>query len=735
MIEQWFVKEVKQLLDNHHRLVITDVKGEGAFLLSLLPTNRMTVLTANNKEQELQARLDAERKDRERNIVFYTTIAKRKLTQLQEYATTCGCIVLDDFEAYLKGMIFRELGIHPMVDGHVLVLAAKMDRGKDEKWWRGIVQGNINPLKAGELIRTFLKSPKKYKQETDEDVYRIMQEEACRMTGKPNTSQAPEMLAREFMFLLFDKLLDRSISEELQNLYYAMVDSIEMEDSVQEYVDAYKIPSSVNPFISHADHPFKAVDDIMFRRLSEMLKAGKQYDVVDEYISRRIASTKAKQWKASWLKDLLTLLRFNIGSPHLLTSLDDFAKYYRDTFAPIDTAMRRLYVAWLNEPDVLRPVQEYYEQRNNTMLNAWYQLIENYSQTQQGLIEKFFSQSQGRTAVIVCDGLRLEMAEAIVQRKFPNDVKIDRDTAWSKLPSVTPNGMSALYGLTSPKEDSTAKRQNSLKSILPDVEIMPLSSLNQHVTAERLVLTYGDIDNIGEHKQLAGLADISSYEQGLYEKILALLRMGYSNVWLTTDHGYVITGILDEADKQPVPRGTTADERFLTAIDPISDKSMIERSDDWLKGSYQYYAKSDKPFKTRGEYGYAHGGLTPQECLIPRYRFSQEGEQIGLQVLISNKLNLKSVTGQFFNVCLKGIGNEGCLFETERKVQMLFYDASGKEINRSNIIKVKAGEETSMEYNVNADSMKVVVIDALTTAQLDSCDIIKSSSRDMGGLF
>ena len=327
------------------------------------------------------------------------------------------------------------------------------------------------------------------------------------------------------------------------------------------------------------------------------------------------------------------------------------------------------------------------------------------------------------------------MAEAIAKRKFPNDVKINRDTAWSKLPSVTPNGMSALYGLISPKEDSTIKRQTSLKATIPDVEILSLSSLNQHVIAERLVLTYGDIDNIGEHKQLAGLSDISNYEQGLYEKILVLLRMGYSNVWLTTDHGYVITGILDEADKQPVPSGTSAEERFATATDPITDKSLIERADDWLKGSYQYYAQTDKPFKTRGKYGYAHGGLTPQECLIPRYCFSQEEEQIGMQVLISNKLNLKSVTGQFFNVCLKGVGNNNSLFEAERRVQMLFYDASGKEINRSNIIKVKTGEETSQEYSVSSDRMKLVVVDALTTAQLDSCDIIKSSSRDMGGLF
>ena len=735
MIEQWFVKEVKQLLDEHHRLVITDTKGEGAFLLTLLPTNRMIVLTANNQREELQARLDAERNDREKNIVFYTTIPKRKLTQLQEYATTCGCVVLDDMEAYLKAMLFRELGLHSMVDGRALIIAAKMGKGKDENWWRGVALGHINPLKPDKMILDFLKAPRRYKQETDKEIFRLMQEEACRITGKPNTPQAPEVLAKEIVCTIFDRLVDGTVDEELLTLYYSMVDSTELEETLHEYVDAYQIQPTINPFNCHPDHPFVAVDTMMFRQLSKMLNTGQPYSMAEYYIERRITSTKAKHFKATWLKDVMTLLKFNIGSPHLVTSLDDFAVYYKDTFAPVDTAMRRLYVAWLNETDVLRPVQEYYEQRNRMMLNVWYQLVADYSQTQQGLIAKCFANSQGRTAVIACDGLRLEMAEAIVRRKMPKGIKVSRDTAWSKLPSVTPNGMSALFGLSSAKEDSSAKRQLALRTDVPDVDIMQMSALNQHVTAEKLVLLYGDIDNIGEHKQLAGLEDITGYEQGLYEKILVLIHMGYNHVWLTTDHGYVITGILDEADKQTVPNGGTAEERFVTSTDPIKESSLIERTDDWLAGTYQYYAQTDKPFKTRGKYGYSHGGLTPQECIIPQYHFTQEGEQIGMKVVVTNKMNLKAVTGQFFNVSLKGVGNDENIFEAERRVQLLFYNERGQEISRSNIIKVKAGVETSQEFSINADRMKMVVVDAVTTAQLDSCDIVKSSSRDMGGLF
>jgi hypothetical protein len=396
--------------------------------------------------------------------------------------------------------------------------------------------------------------------------------------------------------------------------------------------------------------------------------------------------------------------------------------------------MRRIYVEWQNEPDVLRPVQEYYEMQNKLMLDAWFGLTDHYEQTQQGLLKKMFDQGRNKTAVIVCDGLRLEMAEAIAKRKFHSGISIEKTTAWSKLPSVTPNGMSALYGLPSAIGESTAKRQAALKQDVPDVEIMPLDKLNNSVTASKLVLTYGNIDEIGETLQMAGLAEISGYEEKLYASIQQLLRMGYNDVFLTTDHGYVITGILDEADKVPAPAGASIDERFAVSTYPLQC-GLIERNDVWTNGSYQYYAQTDKPFRTRGKYGYAHGGMTPQECLIPTYHFAEKNVKMGLKVSISNKTELNAVTGQFYTIKLAGTGDMNNMFESERKVQLLFYREDGSEDSKSSIINIKADAVLDFENTMNASQLKVVVIDARTTEQLDVCVIKKSVSRDIDDLF
>ncbi|EJW96541.1 PglZ domain-containing protein, partial [gut metagenome] len=249
------------------------------------------------------------------------------------------------------------------------------------------------------------------------------------------------------------------------------------------------------------------------------------------------------------------------------------------------------------------------------LYDKWFSLSDQYHSTQQGLVVNALSQS-GKIAVIVGDGLRLEIADAVA-----NEIseKVNRDLAFSSLPSVTECGMSALYGCDM-VETSAQVRFAHLKEQVPALDVIILDNLNESVTAEKLLLTFGDIDQVGEKKQLAGLKDISGYHVLLAEKIKQLLAMGYNKVYLTTDHGFVITGLLDEADKIPVPSMTDfkVDERFLLSNDRF-DSAFIEKN-GWNMGyAYLYFAPTDKPFVSRGAYGYAHGGLTPQECIIPYY--------------------------------------------------------------------------------------------------------------------
>ena len=733
MIETWFPDNVREKIKNHHRLVITDARGDGEFLLNYLP-RRYKIIKVKTSADEVSARITAERDFVDKNVIFYTHIPQNRLSLLQEYAKTCGCIVLDDMESYLKNLLFSNLKIHSQVAADTLITAAKLGKGKDENWWTGVAQGIINPMDIKSLLLEFLAKPDDFSREQDESVYEQLRLEVCRLTNRPCTQQQPRVFATEVMNSIFDALVKKQISEPLLDLYYSMADSAEMRDHLNEYIQNYSINEDVSPFCAHKDHPFIELDKKCFRLLSNSITVHGDIQPYISYFEGRLASQKAKTYKPGWLQHVVTLLNFEVGNPNQIDNLDSFADYYKSTFAPLDTAMRHLYVQWLNEPSIIRPVQELYENNNKTMLDAWFDLADGYVPTQRGLLKTLFANSSGRTAIIVCDGLRLEMAESIAKFKYNSGIHIRRETAWSAVPSVTPNGMSALYDLPSPVVDSITKRHSELKKSVHDVEIIQLSAFNSSVTAEHLVLLYGDIDHIGEAKQLAGLADIANYEVELHTKITELLRCGYQNVYITTDHGFVITGLLEEADKIVAPSSTSVDERFVTSESSVAYGSFIERHDTWTNGTYQYYAKTDKPFRTRGAYGYSHGGLTPQECLIPVYQFYQDIAQNELKVKIGNKAELSNVTGQFYKIKLLGIG-DGSIFEHARKVKLLFYKEDGSKVGESTILNVVVDATTETENELNISPIKVVVVDAITTAQLDTCIIKKSSSRDLGDLF
>ena len=88
-----------------------------------------------------------------------------------------------------------------------------------------------------------------------------------------------------------------------------------------------------------------------------------------------------------------------------------------------------------------------------------------------------------------------------------------------------------------------------------------------------------------------------------------------------------------------------------------------------------------------------------------------------------------------FSVKLKGAGKEGDTFESERKIVLQLF-TNGKLIPSSPIITLKAKQTMSLEFPFgDKEAFTVVIIDALSTKQLDSCEIKKGNFRDLGGLL
>lgn len=733
MIGIWFKEDVNRILAEHRYVVVTDANGEGEFLLKYLP-EEVKRLTISNEYDEIEAKYLAESEYSDRPVLFYTKAKAGQLTFMQEYVQTSGLLVLDDMEAYIKQKLFAAAEKNTSLSKDKLLLAAKLSDGKNINWWLSVADGIVEPLKIDDWLLNFLYAPSTTRKEMDDTVWNVFCEEVYRLIDKPQTEQPADILAQQVVNVIFEKLIDNSIDGVLLDVYYQWADSTEKAETLRKYVDNFTLSADIEPLKTNPNHPFLLLDQRVMKLLSDEMKFHQSTSNVVSFIKQRTKSKKAKAFKPQWLESVLLLSTFTVENLNSVSSFDEMAKYYSKSFAKLDTAMRKIFVAWLNDQETLRPLQEHYTNLNKELLAHWYALNDTYTPSQFNIVVDALAENK-RTAVIVCDGLRLEIAESIVSGITDKNVKIERNTAFAELPSVTENGMSALYGCKPPTMNAQA-RFNVLSSVYNDVVIMQLDKLNEGTTAQRLVLNYGDIDQVGEKKQLNGLKDINNYELELREKIAMLFRLGYHKIVLTTDHGFVITGILDEADKEPRPEGNLLkiEERYALTVDPLKAPNLIERAESYFNSNYQYYAKTDKPFMTKGTYGYSHGGFTPQECIIPAFVLNIDSNDMALGVVISNKKELKEVTGNYFTVKLHAEGCESDLFRSERKIKLLLY--AGNTLVPGNMIyTIKPGETISAEFELTGGIDKVVLVDKDTSAQIDSCVIKKSQSRDIDDLF
>ena len=731
MIDKWFRQDIDALFKEHKRVVVSDKGGNGRFLVDTL--HDCNVIEADNELEELHARYEAEKNYAGKPVVFYATMGQDKLCYLLEYAETCGVVALDNLPQYITNKIWEHLHENPKVDGATLVTAAKLSKGNDENWWRKVVEGLEEPFSVHENLISFLLNPTAYK-ERGADIYRLLVEKIDELAGLADTGQSPDVLASCLMKYIFDRLLDNTLAGPLEKLYDSLTKMSNTRQVMMDALSDYKLPDGVDFRKVSPDHCFVKIDESMMHDLANAITERKSTKEYVEYLSARLKSDKAVDYKPNWLKDVEVVLNFSAAGIKSLSSLEDCAVYYRDHFSRLDAAMRHIFVAWLSNPKVLRPIQYLYEQYEKELLDKWFTFAGQYQPNQYEFIEKVLSKP-GRTAVIVGDGLRLSIVET-VRRNFRNkNVKIEPNMLYAALPSVTENGMSELYGCH-PKTKNAEERRQHLSELIENVEIMDADALNDSVTAQKLVLLFSDIDQLGEKKQLGALKDIDQYEKILNDKIQSLIEMGYQHVYVTTDHGFVLTGILDDSDKQEVPSQPVqkVEERFILADEPVNDNNLIGRQDDFFGYKYQYYAKTDRPFRTTGSYGYAHGGFTPQECVIPAYDFHIDDAGNQLRVSISNKSELADVAGDSFDVKLHTAGDATNVFASSRKIKVVVFSGS-KQTQKSPTIEVQAGKSVQpIEFDVDEND-KVVVIDAETKEQLDSASIKKSSARDLGGLL
>lgn len=743
MTDNWFIQDIEHHLKHRKRVVILDPTGQCSFLLPLLDAKGRAVIKTDSAlteqwqtvKEELLLRHLAETKHKDDEVVFYITREQNKLSFLFDYCFTHGIVDLSKPTEWLKKKLFANTGLQVQMDSPMLMTAAKLGVGKDIAWWKKILQNLEELVNIEDELLPFLHEPDNYLKTKEPDIQRLFEEKLFELLGQKYMQKPAKTLAKEVVNRLFDCLVANEVPPELLRLYYRWTDSETYRSSLEDYITKYKLDSSANPWSAHPDHCFKALDEKALRLIAENF-SNKSF-VLDKLnkIKPRANSQKAKMFVPAWWQDVITLMEFDSKPLTGCNSLSKVVEFYTGNFTKVDRAIRNLYQVFLQDEKIIRPFQEHYESLNHELLQQWFSYAAQYKSDQQGYLVSLLKNAKSGIAVIVGDGVRFEIAD-YVATALEKQFKVDKHTMLADMPSETEHNMSAMYvgnnEVLAKKED---REKRLTEATGKNITYINLEALHYGVKADYLVLTYKDIDDAGEKLQQGAIKLFEEFEQVLKDKISLLLNMGYNEVHLVTDHGFVLTGLLDEADKiDPNATGKKeVHERFIRTVDKQTNNDWLCFDAPYGEYKYVYVSKNHRPFKSKGVYGFSHGGFAPQEIIIPKFVFRKaKAAASGLVVAIVNKKDLEEVPGELFAIKLQAATSGADLFAANRKVQILLY-AGNVNYSSSNIISIDEGKTETLEFSFKGNKeVQAALVDANTQEQLDTVIIKKSNLRDTG---
>ena len=555
-------------------------------------------------------------------------------------------------------------------------------------------------------------------------------------------SKPAQTLAGEVVKAMLDGLAYGKRHPLLELVYNNWLDSLSYRESLFRYLDSYSLPSDMNLLSVSPSHPFQTVDEKWLKEVGKNLSSKEILAHFMERVNLRIKNKQAQAFGISFWTDVKILIEFDTKDITYLSTFEDCVEFYTKHFYILDTAIRNLYTEFLNKRDLLEPFQEYYKQILSVFLDKWFKYYDSCMENQTGILQQIIDDNSTKTAIIVGDGVAYEVACQIAD-KVNKNFKLVRDTIIGDIPSETENNMSRIYMANAVTEKVQKKREKYLLEQNSDISIdfIKLDEVNEDArSAQFLICTYKDIDDMGEKLQQKALKYFQETIDYFAEKVSQLLSSGYSKVYLISDHGFVLTGLLSESDKisVSVEGPTEKAERYIRTMErqPSLSGSYIGVEKKTKDFNFLYFSKNMNPFKTPGVYGFSHGGITPQELVTSYFCWEHTSDSTNLlAVTFENKEDLQSVTGELFQIKIKSGKGDGGLFSEKRKVFLIFF-SNNVQVNKSDIFEVEKNQLIIKEYSFDGNpEIEVQLLDAESRELLDKTTIKQNKARDLGGLL
>lgn len=741
MLDKWFLDDIRSGFKHANRFVVVDEQGKCGFLLGIIKKKYGDALfEAYSEPDELRVKYEIEKNYRDRAALIYTTIPLQRLSFLREYCETSGCIVISHLHRHIVQKVNEKMGFDLVGQPDEIIAIGKLSIGKKRDYWDRIKACGSQGAFTCDDILEFLNNPDKKFKELDIEGQRLFISFTSGFMPYSLGNTPPETMAVDIASAVFDHIIRKGDHPFLDQVYQRWIDSTRYEPSLKRYLAQYNLPHDLDIWAVPVNHPFKAIDMLW---LNECISHIGDTDWIEKrlpLIRERSRQPVTRIIDIDFWGHVHTLLSYDPSGIDKIHNMGDAIKHYQDCFHKVDNALRHLYAKFLAERMVLKPIQEYYQQILARYLAKWFSYFTaHYQEGQRGLLKQIISDNEPPVAIIVGDAISFEVSQEIVGG-LTAGYSLKNDVVCADYPSETANNMGRLFSSSDGILETREKREMALREeVKKPVVFFDLDGLSLTHTRKDYTIFYApDVDELSGKQNQGALKYYDRFVEEVERAIDTLFSCGYGKVYLVSDHGFVLTGILEESDKIEimVEKGNKS-ERFCMSKERIKNlpDHVLEVHKYYRGYPYLYFSKNISPFKTKGEYGFSHGGVSPQELLIPFLCIEKSVIDANqLAISIDNKSELESVIGDIYRIKIKAGPDPNNMFSTKRKI-MIVSVKDKREFNQSDIIHIKPEEEVVRECTFGKfDEFDVVVVDAVSKKRLDACRIKREIARDLGGL-
>lgn len=225
------------------------------------------------------------------------------------------------------------------------------------------------------------------------------------------------------------------------------------------------------------------------------------------------------------------------------------------------------------------------------------------------------------------DGLRLDIAHRVLDRLASSSLHVSLTTSLAALPTVTQTAKAALVPVAigalaagpdlhpSNAETGTKASIQVLRSLMADAGVQVLGPTQLGDPSGTAWAEAGELDHRG-HDLGVRVVDYLDEEVGrIVNRIRDLLDAGWKRVDVVTDHGWIVLPV--EMQKIELPAATAEAKKGRCAR--LKEGAAVDvPTVPWFWDQEVRIAIA--PGVTCFEAGkeYEHGGVSPQECIVPR---------------------------------------------------------------------------------------------------------------------